>query len=106
MTQKLIITDTSSDVNRWLEDGWKIMSITAQHISTGGGSHLRGNFAIVLEKIDSSDKTVTYTEEEVEKLLETQRGNCYVAAYNETSDQNLARTVGSAPEPGQWRKQQ
>ena len=50
MAQKLIITDTSSDVNRWLEDGWKIMSVTAQHISTGGGSHLRGNFAIVLEK--------------------------------------------------------
>lgn len=46
----------------------------------------------------------TYTEKEVEKLLETQRGNCYVAVYNATQDQSLARIASSAPEPGQWRK--
>ena len=46
----------------------------------------------------------TYTEKEVEKLLETQRGNCYVAVYNATQDQSLSQIASSAPEPGQWRK--
>jgi hypothetical protein len=33
-----------------LEDGWFIVSVTAQHISTGGGSHLRGGYLIVFER--------------------------------------------------------
>lgn len=101
MGQKLIITDSVHDVNEYLEDGWKVVSITAQHISTGGGSHLRGNFAILLER---GDKLTTYTEEEVSQLLETQRGNCYVAIYNRTTSEDLASVAGKAPEPGHWRK--
>lgn len=101
MEQKLIITDSVHDVNGYLEDGWKVVSITAQHISTGGGSHLRGNFAILLER---GDKLTTYTEEEVSELLEIQRGNCYVAIYNRTTSEDLASVAGKAPEPGHWRK--
>lgn len=46
-----------------------------------------------------------YTEEEVRKLLEVQRGNCYVAVYNATTDQSLAKVASSAPEPGHWIKE-
>lgn len=47
-----------------------------------------------------------YTENEVEELLSTQRGNCYVAILTETKDENLAKIANSAPEPsgGKWRK--
>lgn len=103
MEQKLIITDSSQDVNKYLAEGWKVVSITPQHVSTGSTTYSKsGNFAILLEKIDN--KPVTYTEEEVSRLLETQRGNCYVAIYNYTSNQELATVAGAAPEPGQWRK--
>jgi hypothetical protein len=66
-----------------------------------------------LESIYLEEREQMYSEKEVEKLLETQRENCYVAIYNETQgDQKLsiaATTViaivaSSAPEPGQWRK--
>jgi hypothetical protein len=40
-----------------------------------------------------------YTEEEVRKLLETQRGNCYVAILTKTKDEELAAIAGGAPEP-------
>ena len=102
MEQKLIITDSSQDVNKYLVEGWTVISITPQHVSTNINSSLRGNFAILLEKIDN--KSLTYTEEEVSRLLETQRGNCYVAIYNYTTNQELATVAGAAPEPGQWRK--
>ena len=96
MGQKLIITDSVHDVNGYLEDGWKVVSITAQHVSS--------YFAILLEMSSTAKCVPTYTEEEVSRLLETQRGNCYVAVYNETGNQSIARIAGAAPEPGQWRK--
>jgi hypothetical protein len=40
-----------------------------------------------------------YSEEEVRKLLETQRGNCYVAILIKTKDEELAAIAGGAPEP-------
>ena len=45
-----------------------------------------------------------YTEKEVDKLLETQRGNSYVAILNATQDKTLASIASSAPEPGQWKE--
>lgn len=47
-----------------------------------------------------------YTEKEVDRLLEVQRGNCYVAVLSGTKDENIAILAGSAPEPsgGRWRK--
>jgi hypothetical protein len=41
----------------------------------------------------------TYSEEEVRTLLETQRGNCYVAILTKTRDKELAAIAGGAPEP-------
>lgn len=48
----------------------------------------------------------TYTEKEVDELLSTQRGNCYVAILTETRDKDLASIASKAPEPsgGKWRK--
>jgi hypothetical protein len=40
-----------------------------------------------------------YTEKQVKSLLETQRGNCYVAVLSETNDKEIASCAGSAPLP-------
>jgi len=48
-------------------------------------------------------KQKLYTEEEVEKLLSAQRGNCYVAILSATKDEEIASVATSAPEPGMWR---
>lgn len=45
-----------------------------------------------------------YTEKEVEELLQTQRGNCYVAVLSTTKDETIASLAGNAPEPGQWKE--
>lgn len=41
-----------------------------------------------------------YTQDEVKKLLETQRGNCYVAVLNVTKDTETASLAVNAPLPG------
>ena len=48
MEQKFIIVDNAYDVSVHLEKGWRIVSVTAQHVSTG--SYAVGKFAIVLER--------------------------------------------------------
>jgi hypothetical protein len=49
-----------------------------------------------------------YTEQEVIDLLETQRGNCYVAILTETKNDEIATISLTAPEPGgrngSWKK--
>ena len=45
-----------------------------------------------------------WTEEEVSRLLDTQRGNSYVAVYDKTHDNDLASLASKAPEPGQWKE--
>jgi len=49
-TQKVLITETASSVSILLEQGYSVVSVTAQHVSTGGGGHLYGKFLVVLEK--------------------------------------------------------
>lgn len=41
-----------------------------------------------------------YTETQVKELLETQRGNCYVAILSETKDEKIASLAITAPLPG------
>lgn len=41
-----------------------------------------------------------YTEQEVRDLLETQRGNCYVALLMHTKNDDIATVALGAPEPG------
>ena len=57
-----------------------------------------------LESIYLQEQGQLYSEKEVEKILESQRGNSYVAVLNKTSSSSLAVVAGSAPEPGHWRK--
>ena len=45
-----------------------------------------------------------WTENEVSRLLDTQRGNSYVAVYDKTLDSNIASLATLAPEPGQWKE--
>ena len=49
---------------------------------------------------DALTKQQGYTEEEVRKLLQSQRGNCYVAILTKTRDIELASLATLAPEPG------
>ena len=51
--QMFLITNDHEVVQNWLDKGWRIISVTAQHVSTGGQTHtskISGSFAIVLEK--------------------------------------------------------
>ena len=50
MEQKFLITDSQYDVQDWLDKGWRIVSVTAQHVATGNSYTERGKFAIVLER--------------------------------------------------------
>jgi hypothetical protein len=52
MEQKVIITDSQSDINNELNKGWKIVSVTPQHVANGTNSfyEVRGKFCFVLEK--------------------------------------------------------
>jgi hypothetical protein len=42
----------------------------------------------------------SYSEEEVRELLETQRGNCYVALLSHTKNDDISSIALQAPEPG------
>ena len=57
-----------------------------------------------LESMYLQEQEQMYSEKEVEKILESQRGNSYVAVLDKTRDEELAVVAGSAPEPGHWRK--
>ncbi len=41
-----------------------------------------------------------YTEEQVRRLLDMQKGNCYVAILTHTRDEKIASLATSAPLPG------
>jgi hypothetical protein len=48
--QKVIITKSESVIKGYIEEGWRVKSVTAQQVATGSGSHLEGSFLIVLYK--------------------------------------------------------
>jgi hypothetical protein len=51
-----------------------------------------------LESMYINEQYLMYSEKQVEKILEVQRDNCYVAIYNKTQgDQELAKScfIGS-----------
>ena len=51
MERKFIITGDEDQVQQLLEEGWKIVSVTSQHVATGStGQYLYGKFAIHLER--------------------------------------------------------
>ena len=48
--QKLLIVESAYDVNHWLDKGWEVVSVTAQRVSAGSSSYMRGGFAVVIQK--------------------------------------------------------
>jgi hypothetical protein len=52
MEQQIVITSDSSKINELIRQGWRVTSVTAQHISSGGSSYgsIRGEFCFVLER--------------------------------------------------------
>ena len=50
MEQKVVITDLQYDINGELNKGWKIVSVTAQHVASGSSFETRGKFCFVLER--------------------------------------------------------
>lgn len=53
-----------------------------------------------IKRLNDSNKGL-YTAEEVRELLNTQRGNCYVAVLRESGyNKRVALAASTAPEPG------
>ena len=51
--QKFLIADDEAQFNDLLNDGWYVISVTAQHVAMGDGGNIfiRGKFAVVLERL-------------------------------------------------------
>lgn len=47
-----------------------------------------------------------YSEELVNKLLESQVGNCWVAVSNITKDISILEAIKNAHQPGYWREKE
>jgi hypothetical protein len=43
-------SDMENKVNKCLEKGWLVVSVTAQHVATASSSALRGGYIVVLER--------------------------------------------------------
>jgi len=50
MEQKIIITNSAQEINGKIENGWRVVSTTAQIMVGGEGFIPRGQFCFVLEK--------------------------------------------------------
>jgi len=53
--QKVVITDSGESINMDIKDGWRVVSVTAQHVSVSTNAHADylkefGKFCFVLEK--------------------------------------------------------
>lgn len=48
MEQKVIITKSTSTINDWLDKGWKIESVTPQHIASSSWNE--GAFCFVISR--------------------------------------------------------
>jgi hypothetical protein len=59
MKQQLVVvlsgsdyaSDMEKEVNKCLEKGWLVVSVTAQHVATGSSQTARGGYFIVFERI-------------------------------------------------------
>jgi len=53
MEQKVIIGKSTTDINNLLDKGWKIVSVTAQHVASAtqySAVPVHGDFCFVLER--------------------------------------------------------
>lgn len=54
----------------------------------------------IIEELSKIQEQKMYSEQEVRDLLETQRGNCYVAILSQTKNDEIATIAIQSPEPG------
>jgi len=54
----------------------------------------------IIEQLNNPQEKKMYSEQEVRDLLETQRGNCYVAILSQTKNDEIASIAIQSPEPG------
>lgn len=56
MEQKIIITDSEYEIQKYLDMGWRVISITPQYVSTAAGGQrygserVNGKFCFLLER--------------------------------------------------------
>jgi hypothetical protein len=56
MEQKVVITESEKTINDWLEKGWTIVSVTAQHVAgfAGGNTYssntITGKLCFVIQR--------------------------------------------------------
>jgi len=50
MEQRVVITESATEINSWLETGWRIVSVTAQHVTGAHSFTAKGAFCFVIEK--------------------------------------------------------
>jgi hypothetical protein len=48
--QLFLIVDSVVEVNKYLDEGWEIISVTAQHVSNPTSFVIYGKFGIVIQK--------------------------------------------------------
>lgn len=57
MEQKIVITDSDSTINEWINRGWTVVSVTAGYASTSAGgqlyntSSIHGKFCFLIQKL-------------------------------------------------------
>ena len=49
MKQKVVISDSGAEINELIDEGWIVVNVVAQNVSTSAG-YIRGNFCFLLEK--------------------------------------------------------
>lgn len=48
--QEVVITESQSDINDYIRKGWRVVSVTAEHVATGAPVKVCGKFCFILEK--------------------------------------------------------
>ena len=59
--QQVIVTpyssyasDTADQINAAIAEGWRVVSVTAQHVASSSSQTIRGGFFVVLERDDAN----------------------------------------------------
>jgi hypothetical protein len=47
-------SDTTDQINAAIAEGWRVVSVTAQHVASSSSQTIRGGFFVVLERDDAN----------------------------------------------------
>lgn len=59
MKQKFLIIEEEKEVNKWLNSGWEVVSVTSENVSISdrNSGRMRGRFAVVIQYNSNNEKT-------------------------------------------------